>query len=244
MAVWDEIKLVVTVAVRIVADIIKLALDLLTGHWSKAWNDLLDILRSVWDLIIGTVRNALSIVGNIIASLAGIFGRAMAAAAGAVVSGGVAVLKWFFELPGNINHILVNLAVDLFNLGVHIIEGLINGIGSMAQAVTNKITSVVTGPVNAVKHFFGINSPSTLFHGFGVNLMQGFANGIGAGAGLPQDAMRKLNLGAFSPNMPIPGSGGASTPRRPQAGNQGASAATRGAALRCRSFSTSTRHPG
>jgi phage-related minor tail protein len=212
-AVWNQIKLEVTVAINIISDIIKLVLDLLTGHWSKAWNDLLDILKNVWNLIYGTVANALSIVGNLIGALGGIFLRAMEAALAGVVSGGEKILLWFADLPLKILAFEAGLVVQLFNMGVHIIEGLINGIGSMVSHVTDSITNVVTAPINAAKHLLGIGSPSKVFDEIGQNVVLGFANGLGKTT-VVSDAMNKLAGLTAGANLPqLSGaSGGSNSP--------------------------------
>ena len=68
--------------------------------------------------------------------------------------------------------------IDLFQIGVQMIQGLINGIGSMAGALWNKMTEMANSAMNAVKGILGIKSPSVVFHGFGQNTTQGFVNGI------------------------------------------------------------------
>jgi phage-related minor tail protein len=197
MSVWDQVKTVVTVAVRVVADVIKLVLDLLTGHWSKAWHDVLDILSSVWTLIQHTVENAISIVGNLIGSLGGIFLRAMQGAVSAVVNTGAGIMSWFLSLPGKIAGAMAGLAASVFNdmtgVGIAMIQGLIRGIVNMAQSAANAALSVVKSAVNSVKNFLGISSPSTVFHGFGVNLMEGLANGIMAAGHLPGGALGRVS---------------------------------------------------
>ena len=60
--------------------------------------------------------------------------------------------------------------------GVNIMEGMINGIGSVD--FWQGIGSIFTDMVDDVKDFFGIHSPSTLFEGFGENIIQGMINGI------------------------------------------------------------------
>lgn len=58
--------------------------------------------------------------------------------------------------------------------GVNIIMGLINGMLS----IFGKIGEIWKKIVNAFKSFFGIHSPSTLFEGFGKNIIDGLVNGI------------------------------------------------------------------
>jgi Tape measure protein len=68
--------------------------------------------------------------------------------------------------------------IDLTQLGKDMIQGLINGIGSMAGALWNKMTEMANSAMNAVKGILGIKSPSVVFQGFGVNTVEGFNIGI------------------------------------------------------------------
>jgi phage-related minor tail protein len=203
IAVWDEIKLVITTAINIISDVIKLVLDVLTGHWSKAWDDVLNILQNIWNLIGGTISNALSIVGNLIGSLGGIFLRAMGGALSAVVNTGANILLWFVNLPGLILDKLVGIGSWLLNAGIQLIQGLINGIGNMAQAAGNAVVNVAKGAVKAGLSILGIHSPSTVFQQMGVNVVEGFALGLGQ-TGAVSAAMNKLaglTTGAALPNL-------------------------------------------
>jgi hypothetical protein len=55
---------------------------------------------------------------------------------------------------------------------------MINGVRSMASSLAASARSVVSGAVDAAKNVLGIHSPSKVFHGIGVNTIQGFINGI------------------------------------------------------------------
>src|SRR5699024_8791198 len=68
--------------------------------------------------------------------------------------------------------------IDLFSMGVDIIQGLINGIGSMASAVWDKATSIANGIGDSIKGALGIASPSKLMREFGVFTGQGLEIGM------------------------------------------------------------------
>jgi phage-related protein len=85
-AAWDQVELIFKTAFALIGEILDFFIDLFTGHWSAAWNDLLDILKTIFALIVGTIENTLSIVGNLLASLAGIVLRALGGLASGVVS--------------------------------------------------------------------------------------------------------------------------------------------------------------
>jgi hypothetical protein len=70
------------------------------------------------------------------------------------VSGGIHNVESFFSsLPGKIVGFLASLPSMLFNAGVHAMEGLISGLGSMI----GKVGSVVSGIAGKVAGFFGLS---------------------------------------------------------------------------------------
>ena len=99
------------------------------------------------------------------------------------------------------------------NLGGRIIDGLssgiINGIGRVIQA----IQGVTDALPQWVKDKLGIHSPSTLFAGFGQNIMEGFAQGIQQLADLPKQAMASATAALTDPlaNMQLPQQGDGQT---------------------------------
>lgn len=77
---------------------------------------------------------------------------------------------------------IVEITPRLINAAFDLILGLIEGLGQALEDNAGKIrdTMISFGNhiINAFKKLFGINSPSTLFEGFGKNIVQGLINGI------------------------------------------------------------------
>lgn len=65
------------------------------------------------------------------------------------------------------------------DLAMALIEGLIEGLKSLGQQLGPKIVEIAKGMVDSFKKFFGINSPSTLFNGFGIDIVMGLIGGLG-----------------------------------------------------------------
>ena len=60
-------------------------------------------------------------------------------------------------------------------------QGLLNGISSMAGAIWDKITDIGNGIKDKISGLLSIHSPSRWFRDFiGVNMMKGWINGIDA----------------------------------------------------------------
>lgn len=84
---------------------------------------------------------------------------------------------------------------DWNGLGTNIIQGIINGIGSMAGALWDAATNIAKTALDAIKGFFGIASPSKLMQfEIGPYIPQGLAIGIEKNAGYVTDAMDDLGM--------------------------------------------------
>lgn len=70
--------------------------------------------------------------------------------------------------------------IDLSSMGRQMIQGLINGIGSMAGALVDKAKGVVSGAIEGAKALLKIKSPSRVFLQIGKFTGQGMINGMDA----------------------------------------------------------------
>ena len=66
---------------------------------------------------------------------------------------------------------------DIIDVGKQIIEGLWEGIKSMASWIGYKVSDFVGGIVDDVKGVLGIHSPSRVFAGIGENMALGLGEG-------------------------------------------------------------------
>lgn len=102
----------------------------------------------------------------------------------------------------NVKNIFNSLRnINLFSIGQNIIQGLINGIGSMVSAVANKISSIASGIKDKITGVLGIHSPSRWMRDMiGKNMMLGWQIGIDKNAKYPQVAMEGA-VNAVIPNV-------------------------------------------
>lgn len=68
--------------------------------------------------------------------------------------------------------------INLKEIGKNIIQGLINGIGSMASSLVDKVKGVVDNAIEGAKNLLGINSPSRVFMEFGEFTGEGYNVGL------------------------------------------------------------------
>ena len=99
------------------------------------------------------------------------------------------VLNWFIALPGLITGALKDAATWLLDTGSNIVAGLVKGISNAWHTVWEFIKSKLSGLVNNVLSFFGINSPSKVFSDIGSSLMEGLTKGIQDNAHHPLNAI-------------------------------------------------------
>ena len=89
------------------------------------------------------------------------------------------------------------------HIGENIVNGLLNGITGMWDTLVSTVKEKVSGLVKSVKGLLGIHSPSTVFAEIGVNITQGLANGINAGAPAAEQAIRDIaqTLNDYGPDF-------------------------------------------
>ena len=136
--------------------------------------------------------------GRVVSTLAGLGGAVFSAifsgfstAAGAAAGALGGLWSVLAGIPGRAVSAIGNVGSLLAGVGRDMIQGLINGIGSLAGAVEDKIKSVVTAPINVAKSLLHIGSPSGVFRDIGKNTMLGYIEGVSA---MGPAATRALNL--------------------------------------------------
>lgn len=90
-----------------------------------------------------------------------------------------------------------DLGSALWQAGVDLIQGFINGIGSMGMSVVNKATEIAGGAVEAVKNFLGIHSPSRVFKEIGKFTVEGMVVGLDKYAYMAEESASGLASGVL-----------------------------------------------
>ncbi len=121
----------------------------------------------------------------------------------------VEVVNFFKALPGNILGAVRGFGNLLYNTGRDLIQGLINGIGSIGGQIGERIKGFANDAVKTAKNILGIKSPSKVFEGIGENIGLGMIRGIDSTA----DAISNSLTGVTNPNIQLGGSG--SMPAQP-----------------------------
>lgn len=159
------------------------------------------IFGAIARVIVAFLSIAARILGPIIGFFGALIGRfisGMANIINAVASGIGRIIGFFAGIGGRILSAIGNFGSILFNAGVDLIAGLINGVNQKA----GEMLSIIGDLADKVGGFFssvlGIHSPSTVFAGFGENIVQGLQEGIQNSTSLAQRAVQGLTSGITS----------------------------------------------
>ena len=206
-AAWEYIKAAVTTAMNVVLSVIQIVTGIINGDWSAVWNGIKNLFSSVWNgiksiasaganfiqsILSAAWNNIKSITTSVWNSIKSSISNAINSAKDAV-SNAINSIKNFFTSIGDI---------DLFEVGKNVIQGLINGIGSMVKAVGDKISEVAGGIKDKITGALGIHSPSRWMRDMiGKNMMLGWEIGIDRNAKIPQLAMQNAVDGVILPSV-------------------------------------------
>lgn len=142
-----------------------------------------------------------SAIGGYFSHLGADFSSWIGGVVDSVTKKGADVLQWFKDLPGRIVLALGNLGSTLWNAGVDLIKGFINGIGSMFGAVKDKLGDLV----NKLTDWKGPPAKdAVLLTRNGQLVIQGFIAGID-----DQLPAVRAKLGSLTATLPSLAAGGA-----------------------------------
>lgn len=172
---WSIIQAVVTGIIVPLADrIISLFRDVaifIAEHRTQ----ITSTLEGAWNVIYGTIQTTLALIGGIVKTAISLLKGDWQGAWDSVKEMTKGALDGIERILGG-----------LYQIGSNMIQGLINGAKSMADRLTGALSEIIQNAIKSAKDWLGIHSPSTVFYGFGYNMMQGLANGIEHYGALPQ----------------------------------------------------------
>ena len=204
---WEYIKVATTTAMNVVLSIIQIVTGIINGDWSAVWNGIKDLFSSVWDGIkniasagANFIQSILSAAWNIIMSITtSVWNSIKSSISNAINSAKDAVSNAINSIKNSFTSIG---DIDLFEVGKNVIQGLIDGIGSMVKAVEDKISEVAGGIKDKITGALDIHSPSRWMRDMvGKNMMLGWEIGIDRNAKLPQLAMQSAVDSIALPNV-------------------------------------------
>lgn len=224
LPIINIIKDTIVNAMKVIQGIINVVMGIITGNWSQAWNGIQQIGSGVWNFIKSAFSNFGSALKGIAQVAWNLLGSVISGGWNAIKSGTVAawngiksavsagvsgVVSFVTRLPGQIMGIFASAGSWLWNAGVSIIRGLLNGISSMFGAVKSKLSSLTNmlpswkGPAPVDK---------VLLTPAGEMIVQGLIKGLESqyGAvrsslqGLTEDLSKPATIGLSANVQPLP----------------------------------------
>lgn len=200
------------------------AVALIIANWDKVgpfftglWNGIKNIVAGVinwikanWSLILAIITGP---VGLAVRYVIQNWQRIKDGAAN-MISG---LIGFFSGLPGRVLRAIGNMGSLLYNSGRDLINGLLNGAGSLLSKIGNFFLDKLPGWIKTpFKKALGIASPSKVFAGFGQNITEGLSGGINSNQRMVQNAAGNMTDSvlsgytnpAFSPSVAFGGGAG------------------------------------
>lgn len=188
-----------------------LLIDFVTAYWTQITSVIKAAVGAIWSVISGGFNLIVGFITAVLSPIVGVF-SAIWGAVSRVVGGAVSgiwnvvtstfnsVVGFLGGVAGRIIGVFAGAGGWLYNAGRDIIQGLINGAGSLLKNIGQFFLNIVPGWIKEpFKKALGIRSPSKIFAGFGNNITQGLINGISGNASGVGSAVGKIADAAMSP---------------------------------------------
>ncbi|WP_114856472.1 phage tail tape measure protein [Brachybacterium sp. YJGR34] len=181
-------------AIQIITGVLTTVAALLRGDFAGAWEGIKGIVSGAITFVRGVIDQGMSVIasltGQTIENVKSTFQTGFTNVVSTVQTKASDLIGEVKALPGKITDALGNLGSLLTQAGKDLIQGMINGIGSMGQALREKASGLAGGAVESIKSKLGIASPSKVLREIGVWTGEGFVEGV--------DKMQRGAAGAMS----------------------------------------------
>lgn len=209
---WDAIKSAVSAAVDFLKSTIGAAVEFIANQWKEhgdqilntaktAWNNIQDIIKSVIDQIKDTIGTFIDLITGKWDNLGNDLKKVWDDVWNGIVGG---IGKFTGDILSSVGNLITDIVgkftnQDWVSIGKNIIQGLIDGVGSMGGALIGACQRIIGNALDAIKGALGIRSPSKVMEEeVGYQIAAGAAQGVIKGGGLLQDAATGMAAGAIS----------------------------------------------
>jgi tape measure domain-containing protein len=166
-----------------------------SGKWAQIRAVFFGAVRSIERWLSGAWRRIRGAVSSAWHAIERVFSGAWRSLRSTVAGGVNRVVGYMRGLPGRVVRALGHIGRRLVRSGRWLIDGMLNGIKAAMRGIGGWLRRHVWGPiVNGVKSLFGIHSPSSVFEGFGFQMIRGLVRGLIRSQ--PGKVMRKILGGA------------------------------------------------
>ena len=180
--VWNFIQSVVNAVINSIIGVISAGFEIIKSIFLGAWEFIKTIWNTLWNLIKIVAQTAIQtliavLTGNFNA-IPGIISNALGRMRDAAIEGFSRLLDFVIGIPGKILQALGSLRSLLFGVGQNLVQGFIDGIGSMISAIAGQATTMGRAAVSAAQRAIDARSPSREMMSLGKDFGSGFVIGI------------------------------------------------------------------
>ncbi|TFV83162.1 tape measure protein [Blastococcus sp. CT_GayMR16] len=165
------------------------------------WDTVVAWTKKAWEWIVGAVKAGAEWIWNLFLNwtLVGLIIKHWDAIKSAFSNGVNSAVSFVKELPGKVLGALGDLGSLLWNAGKNMIQGLLDGAGSLLRNIGRFFLDLVPGWIRGpFEAALGISSPSKVFAGYGGNIGQGLVKGMLGQTSLVKRATMSLAAAAVA----------------------------------------------
>ncbi len=176
-AAWNGIKSAATRVANAVRNV-------LSGIWTfikKVWGfSPVGLVVTNWNKITGAFSTGYNSVKSWLNKALGVVKSVWKyTPMGMITTNWTKIINWFKEIPTKVKSVFGDAVDWLKEAGKNIVQGLLDGIGSLAKTIGSWFLDRVPGWIKTpFKKALGIHSPSKVFKGYGINIIQGLVKGL------------------------------------------------------------------
>jgi TP901 family phage tail tape measure protein len=168
--VWHVIRDTIGTAIRAIEDVIGIVLDVITGHWGKAWKDIKDLAHTI---VSGTVHMIDDLFGGLASTLYNTGKAIISGLWNGLKAAANAMIGWVSNVAGDISGAFKSV-LGIFSPsrvfhqhGRMIMQGLLNGIQEGAPGVTAAVRQVAQGISTAGASHLAVSGGGLAYAGAG-----------------------------------------------------------------------------
>jgi TP901 family phage tail tape measure protein len=185
---WNEngqqIMAIVQGFMGIISAEVKEKMGIIKGIFEMVWPIVSGVVQIAWGLIKASTQTALDVI-------LGIIQLALKLLKGDWEGAWETIKEVAMSIMNNIIDFFED--IDLYQIGKNIIQGLIDGLSSMANAIVNKVRELASLVPDGLKDFLGIHSPSRLIRDeVGKMIPLGLSEGITRNLSVVKQATERM----------------------------------------------------